>query len=199
MWNRLSEPEMRGATLRHSGDRGRHWFALYTASNHEKVVEQSLRSKDVETFLPLHTVSKRWKNRITVKLDLPLFASYVFAKIALSETARVLSVPKVYSIVGNSREPLPLPDEEVETLRAGLSTRIATPWPHVSVGMRARVKSGPLAGLEGIVVRSDTQLRIVLSLDLIAKSIAIHVNADDLEICDSVRQHCLPAGVAGQY
>lgn len=164
----------------------RRWYALYTASNHEKAVELNLRLKEVETFLPLYKVTRRWKNRTTVKLELPLFVGYVFAKIAQNEFSKVLSVPRVYSIVGNAREPLPLPDTEIETLRSGLDTKNATPWLYVKVGTRARIKNGPLAGLEGIVVRSDGQLRIVLSLDLISKSIAIHVSAEDISICSQV-------------
>jgi hypothetical protein len=94
---------------------------------------------------------------------------------------------------------LPLPDEEIEVLRSGLSTRNATPWPHIVVGTRARVRSGSLAGLEGVVVRSDSQLRIVLSLELIAKSIAIHVNADDIEMCDSESRTRPSARPAAKY
>ncbi|MGD0097602.1 MAG: UpxY family transcription antiterminator [Terracidiphilus sp.] len=159
----------------------RHWYALYTASNHEKIIDQRLRQKEVETFLPLHTVTKRWKNRTTVKLDVPLFGSYVFVKITMAESAKVLSIPRVFSIVGNGRRPLPLSDSEIETLRKGLKTLNVVPWPNIKVGTRAQIKSGPLAGLEGIVIRSDSQLRVVLSIDMISKSIAVHVCAEDIE------------------
>jgi len=168
--------------------RDRHWFALYTASNHEKAVEEKLLLKDVETFLPLHSVVRRWKNRTNAKLRLPLFPSYVFVKISLPETALVLSVPRVFSIVGNGREPLPLPDDEVEALRSGLNTENATPWPTINVGARARIVKGPLAGLEGIVVRHDGQLRVVLTVNLISKSIAVHVSADDIQVQDGEGQ-----------
>jgi transcription antitermination factor NusG len=147
------------------------------------MVEQRLLTKDLEVFLPLHSVIRRWKNRTTVKVDRPLFSGYVFAKIALNETVKVLSVPRVFSIVGNGREPLPLPDAEIEALRAGLSTENAIPWPNVKVGTRARINCGPLAGLEGIVVRTDGQFRIVISVNMISRSVAIHVSAEDMEIC----------------
>jgi transcription antitermination factor NusG len=166
----------------------RHWYALYTASNHEKMVELRLRQKDVETFLPLHTVTKRWKNRTTVKLDLPLFTSYVFVKIALTDSAKVLSVPRAFSIVGNGRQFSPLTDKEIETLRTGLSTQDATPWPNIKVGVRATITRGPLTGLEGIVIRSDGQLRVVLSVEMISKSIAVHVCAEDLDICGELEE-----------
>ncbi len=160
----------------------RHWFALYTASNNEKSVEQHLRIKGIETFLPLHTVVRHWKNRTRVKVELPLFASYVFVRIARAESARVLSVPRVYSIVGNGRESTPLPDTDIEALRSGLNAEKVSPWPYIKVGDRARIVRGPLAGREGIVVRTSEQLRFVISVDAILRSIAVHVDADDIEL-----------------
>jgi len=162
----------------------RNWFAVYTASNHEKKVQEHLRMRDIETFLPLYTATRRWKNRTTVKVDLPLFRGYVFVRIACTESARVLAVPNVRFMVGDGRKALPLPDEEIELLRTGLHLRRVDPYPYLKVGARARIRSGPLAGLEGIVVRKDDQLRVVLSLDLIRKSIAVHVSADELEPCE---------------
>ncbi len=162
----------------------RRWFAVYTASNHEKKVQQHLRMRDVETFLPLYTVTRRWKNRTTVKLELPLFVGYVFVRIARTESARVLAVPNVRFIVGDGHKALPLPDEDIETLRSGLHLRQVDPYPYVKVGAPVRIRSGPFAGLQGVIVRKDDQLRVVLSLDLIKRSIAVHVSADELEPCE---------------
>jgi transcription antitermination factor NusG len=161
----------------------RSWFAVYTTSNHEKRVAQYLQVKGIETFLPLYGVTKRWKNRTTVKVELPLFPGYVFTRIAASERVRVLEVPMVHSIVGNRHEPAVLPDAEIEGLRIGLRERQAYPYPYVKVGNRVRVRSGPLAGLEGIVVRTYGGLSVVLNVDMIQKSIAVHVEADELESC----------------
>jgi transcription antitermination factor NusG len=161
-----------------------HWFAVYTASNHEKRVEQHLLMRDIETYLPLYAVTRRWRNRTTVKLQLPLFTGYVFVRIPRTESARVLAVPNVRFIVGDGRRPLPLPDEEIDILRSGLLQRQVDPHPFAKVGARVRIHSGPLAGLEGVVLRKDDQLRVVLSLDLIKKSIAVHVTADEIEPCD---------------
>ena len=161
----------------------RHWYALYTASNQEKRVEQHLRTKGVEVFLPLYTVTRRWKNRMTMKLDLPLFVGYVFVRIALAERVRVLEAPAAVSLVGNGREPLPLPDAEIDTLRRGLRLRQVDPYPYLKVGNRARIRSGALAGLEGVVVRKDDRLKVVVSIDAIMRSFAVHVHADELEPC----------------
>lgn len=160
----------------------RSWFALYTSSNHEKKAEQHLRMKDIETFLPTQVATRRWKNRVTVKVEVPLFTGYVFVRIARTQCAKVLEVPLVHSIVGNGREALALPENEVEVLRSGLHQRQIDPYPYLKVGQMARIRSGALAGLEGVIVRKDGQLRVVLSIDLIMKSIAVHVTADELDI-----------------
>jgi transcription antitermination factor NusG len=164
----------------------RHWFAVYTASNHEKKVEQHLQLREVETYLPLYTVTRRWRNRTTVKLELPLFGGYVFVRIARPESARVLAVPSVRFIVGNGHQALPLPDEDIETLRSGLGLRRVDPYPYLKAGAQVRIRSGPLVGMEGVVVRKDDQLRVVLSLDLIKQSIAVHVSAEELEPCEQL-------------
>ena len=142
--------------------------------------------QDIETFLPLYTITRRWRNRTTVTLELALFTNYVFVRIAHTESARVLATPKVYFIVGDGHKALPLPDDDIETLRSGLHLRQVNPYPYLKAGARVRIRSGPLAGLEGIVVRKDDKLRVVVSLDVIRKSIAVHVTADELESCESV-------------
>lgn len=159
------------------------WFAVYTASNHEKRVVQHLQAKTIETFLPVYSVTKRWKNRTTVKLELPLFAGYVFARIDPAERIRVIEVPMVYSIVGTRGEPTRVPDIDIARLRIALQGRQAHPFPYIKVGNRVRVRSGPLVGLEGIIVRTHGGLNVVLSVDMIQKSIAVHVEADELEPC----------------
>jgi len=161
----------------------RNWYALYTASNQEKRVEQHLRMKGVEVFLPLYTVTRRWKNRMTMKIDLPLFSGYVFVRIALAERVRVLEAPAVVSIVGNGREPLPLPNSEIDALRTGLRMRQVDPYPYLKVGNRARIRSGALAGLQGVVVRKDDRLQVVVSIDAIMQSFAVRVHAAELEPC----------------
>jgi transcription antitermination factor NusG len=165
----------------------RKWYALYVLSNHEKRVEEHLGMKDVEVFLPVSTVVRRWKNRTTAKLKIPLFPGYVFAHISPMERIRVLEAPSVLWIVGTGKEPLPLPDNEIEILRSGLNLRQVDPYPYLKVGERTRVRSGPFEGMEGIVVRKDDRLRVVLSIDLIRQSIAVHVEADELEPCSNWR------------
>ena len=159
----------------------RHWYAVYTSPCHEKQVAEHLRVREIEHFLPLYRSTRRWRNRSTVTLERPLFPSYVFVQACREDRRRVLSVPGILSIVGTSREAVPLPDSEIETLRSGLHLRNAEPYPFLKIGEIARIRSGPLAGLQGVILRQKKQTRLILSLDLIMKSVAVEVDAADLE------------------
>src|SRR5713226_83790 len=157
------------------------WFAAYTCANHEKRVVEHFEARDVEHFLPLYASVRRWKDR-RVQLELPLFPGYVFVRIALSARLRVLEVPGVVRLVGFNGQPYPLAEGEIESLRKGIlnGSRIE-PHPYLSVGSRVRIKSGPLAGVEGSLVRKKNSCRVVLSLDLIARSAAVEVDSVDIE------------------
>ena len=114
-------------------------------------------------------------------LELPLFPAYVFVRIAREARGAVLGMPGVLSIVGSAREPWPLPDFEIEALRSGLLERKIEPHPYLVVGERVRIKAGVMAGVEGILVRKKNDFRVVLSLDVIMRSVAVEVDADDVE------------------
>ena len=156
------------------------WYAACTFSNHEKRVAEQLRERAVEHFLPLYDSVRRWKDR-RVQLQLPLFPGYVFVRLALRNRLRVLDIPSVARLVGFGGPPVALPDNEMETLRRSLTSQLhAEPHPYLSVGRRIRVASGPLAGFEGVVVREKKQLRFVISLDFIMRSVAVEMDAADL-------------------
>ncbi|SRR6266700_6712284 len=157
------------------------WFALYTTPRHEKQVAAQLQEKLFETFLPLYRTVHAWKNRTRATLDLPLFPCYVFVRIAQSQRGSVLSVPGVLSFVGSRREAWPLPDFEIEKLRTGLGQLNAEPHPYLATGDRARIRSGPLSGVEGVLVQKKNGLRVVLTIEAIMRSIAIEVEMSNLE------------------
>jgi transcription antitermination factor NusG len=158
------------------------WFAVYTVSRHEKRVAQHLSQRKIEYFLPLYRSARKWSDGSRVTLELPLFPGYLFVHIRRNERVQVLKVPGALAVVGGKgREPVPLPDGAIEALRAGLHLRAAEPYPLLTVGQRARIRSGALAGMEGVVVRKKNSLRVVLTLEHIMQSIAVEVNAEDLE------------------
>jgi transcription antitermination factor NusG len=156
------------------------WYAAYTCAQHEKRVAAELGMRQVEHFLPLYSSVRRWKDR-RVQLDLPLFPGYVFVRLALRDRLRVLQVPSVVRLVGFNGLPTALPDEEMEILRSGHCQSLhAEPHPFLTVGRRVRITGGPFAGLEGVLKRKKSSLRVVVSLELIQRSVAVDVDAADV-------------------
>jgi transcription antitermination factor NusG len=162
------------------------WYAAYTYARHEKRVAEHLRRIGVESYLALYTTTRQWKQR-RAQVELPLFPGYVFVRILLPERLRVLNAPGVaYLVAGSKGEPLPLADDEVEPLRDCLSQQLrAEPVAYLSTGNRVRVVTGPLNGLQGVIVRRDGNTRFVVSIDLIMRAIAINVEGLDLELIES--------------
>ncbi len=157
-----------------------HWYAAYTCANHEKRVAKQLEERAVEHFLPLYRSVRRWSDR-RVWIDLPLFPGYVFVRLALRNRLCVLQIPSVVSLVGFNGWPMPLPDIEIETLRNGLAAHLrAQPHPYLTVGRRVRITRGPLEGLEGVLLRKKRNFRLVLSVELIMRSIAVDVDAAEV-------------------
>jgi transcription antitermination factor NusG len=162
------------------------WFAVFTSPRHEKRVQQHFSQRDVENYLPIYRSPRKWRNGLKVVLELPLFPGYIFVRIRRSERVKVLEVPGVVAIVGGAAGQMArLPEAEVEALRSGLHLRQAEPHPLLTVGRRARIRTGALAGLEGIVVRKKNSLRVVLTMDLIMQSIVVEVDGEELEPVDS--------------
>lgn len=158
-----------------------HWVAVCTLPRHEKRVAKVLTERQVEIFLPLYQVERQWKKRPPMLLEMPLFPTYLFARIEAMGRGSVLSVPGVLSIVGNGRQPVAVPDEEIEILRAGIQIPSVEPFPYLTVGEKVRVKQGPLAGYEGLLVRRKGRFRVVISVELIMQSISVEVDASEVE------------------
>jgi transcription antitermination factor NusG len=156
------------------------WYAVYTCANHEKRVADQFASRIVEHFLPQYESVRRWKDR-KVRLEMPLFPGYLFVHVAAQERSRVLRVPGVVRLVGFNGSPTPLLEEDIEKIREFLGRGWrAEPHPYLQAGRRARVLRGPLAGMEGIVLRRKKRSRLVISFDLIQRSMAIEIDEADL-------------------
>jgi transcription antitermination factor NusG len=160
-----------------------HWYAIYVCSRHEKHVLSQLQERRIGCFLPVYRSVRRWKDR-RKELELVLFPGYVFVHIDLRDRLRVLQLPSVVRFVSFYGHPAPLPDTDIEILSKGLASGIrAEPHPYLKVGHRARVRSGPLAGAQGILMRRKDKFRVVLSIDLIMRSVAVEVDEADIEPC----------------
>jgi transcription antitermination factor NusG len=156
------------------------WYAAYTAPRHEKSALQHLECRGVESFLPLYASARMWNGRRAV-VQMPLFPGYLFVSIAPEQRTKVLQAPGVLNIVSSQGRLIPLPQGEVEALRAALGTRKMEPHPLLTRGKRVRIKVGPLSGLEGVIVRQTRRMRMIVSVDCIAQSFAVELEASDLE------------------
>ena len=162
-------------------DRASRWFAVYTIPRHEKRLAEHFGVRQIEHFLPLYRTLRKWKDGSRITLELPLFPNYIFVRISRRERVRVLQVPGVVSIAGCGRDPVPLPDGEIEALRQGIGLAQVEPHPYLVVGERVRINAGPLAGMEGVLIRKKNSFRVVLTISMIMQSIAVELDIDDLE------------------
>ena len=157
------------------------WYAAYTSANHEKRVAEQFVARDVEHFLPVYDSVRRWKDR-RVTLQMPLLPGYVFVCMALRDRLQVQQVPGVAHLVGFDGSPAAIPDQEIDALRASLESGVrAEPHPYLTVGRRVRLRSGPLAGMQGILLRRKGNFRVVISIELIQRSLVVHLDAVDVE------------------
>jgi len=156
------------------------WYAAHTRANHEKRVAEQLGQRAVEHFLPLYQSVRKWTDR-RKRLEVPLFPGYIFVRLPLQERMRVLEIPSVARLVGFDNLPAPLPDDEMEAMRNGLTGQLrAVPHPYLKVGRRVRIIRGPLESREGILLRNKSGFRVVLSIDLIMRSVAVEIAAEDI-------------------
>ena len=153
------------------------WFALQTRSRHESVVATQLQGKGFETFLPLYKARRRWSDRVK-EIELPLFPGYLFCRFDSRERLPILTVSGVVQIVGVGKRPMPIDEEEVSNIQTAVQSDLPRQaWPFLQVGQRARVECGPLCGLEGILLNVKGHHRLVLSVTLLQRSVAVEVDA----------------------
>ena len=155
------------------------WYAVQTIPRHEKRVQERLEFRGVHCFLPVYTKISRWKNGCTARVEFPLFPTYMFVELGAHERGCVLADPGVARIVGSSREPVSIPNSEIEALQQA-SGRLQ-PHDYLVAGEKVRIKRGPLADLTGILVRKSNDLRLILKLDLIRQGASVEVALDDVE------------------
>ena len=154
------------------------WYAVHTFPRHEKQVAEHLRLRSVETFLPLYRCTRRWRNGLRAELELPLFPGYLFTRLVRGEWMPVLRAPSVVTLVGSRGRPESIAESDIETVRRAVAFSKAEPFPFLAVGDRVRITRGPLHGAEGLLVRRKEDFRVVLSVDLLMRSIAVEVDVE---------------------
>ena len=156
------------------------WYALRVKSNCEKIVAAALRYKEYEEFLPLYRTERGWSDRIK-NLELPLISGYVFCRMDPVRRLPTLTIPGAVSFVGIGHTPTPIEDSEIAALqtivRAGLPV---SPWPFLQVGHRVRIERGPLRDIEGIVTNLKNGLSLVVSIELLQRSVAVEIDRDSI-------------------
>jgi transcription antitermination factor NusG len=159
-----------------NGSLGYRWFALQTRSRHEKIVRQELVTRNIEQFLPTVKRLSQWKDR-KKEIEFPLFPGYCFARFSLDNRLAVLQSPGVVHIVGALR-PEPIPDAEIESLRLVMTNRTRYEvYPYLKEGALVEVTGGPLQGVKGVLVRHARPYRLILSITLIQRAVAVEVDA----------------------
>jgi len=159
------------------------WYAVYTWAHHEKRVAEQMGQRQIRGFLPVYRSMRRWKDR-RKEIELALFPSYVFVHLALKDRLRVLEIPGVVHLVSAQGKPVPLADTEIESFQRGMQGCVRMePHPLLRVGRRVRVQGGPMAGLEGILVRRKDGPRLVVSIEILMRAVAVEVDEADVEPC----------------
>lgn len=175
------------------------WWALYTRHQHEKVVADTLTAKGFEVFLPLYESLRRWKDRNKL-VSLPLFPSYVFVRQNQARRLQVLTTPGIHMILSRGEKDALVLEAEIEAIRRSIEGPYRVePHPFLKCGERVRVMRGPLQGVEGILLRKKNLYRLILSVEMLAQSVAVELSASDVEpvaapqLISPFDRSCIPA------
>jgi transcription antitermination factor NusG len=153
------------------------WFALSVRCRYEKIVATFLDNKGYERLLPLYKLRRRWSDRIK-ESEAPLFPGYLFCRFDIHDRLPVLIIPGVHHIVGGTKTPTPVDIAEIEALRAVVHTGLPRqPWPFLQIGDRVRVEYGSLAGVDGILLQTKNRHRLILSVTLLQRSVAVDIDS----------------------
>ena len=160
-----------------------HWYAVHTRARHEKMVAERLLEQGMSAYLPLVKETHRWSDRKKI-VELPLFSCYVFARFTPTneDRLRVCRTNGVLQVIGMQGESLPIPDEQIDAVRLLINEQL--PWsahPFLKIGQRVRICSGALKGVEGILVARNGDRTLVVSVDVIQRSLAVRIEGYQVE------------------
>jgi len=154
----------------------RNWYALQVTCRKELSIAAQIEGRGVECFLPTYKSLRKWSDR-TKELQQALFPGYLFSRFAYENRQQVVTAPGVLQVVGSGRVAIPVPDSEIEALQVAVRSEVASePWPYLRAGERVRVNCGRLSGLEGILINFKGNHRVVLSVTLLQRSLALEVD-----------------------
>jgi transcription termination/antitermination protein NusG len=164
------------------------WFALQVRMRHETLVTDHLTGKGYEWFLPMYKCRKRWSDRVK-ETELPLFPGYLFCRFNPQNRLPILKTPGVTQIVGYNHTPVAVDENEIEAVRALVTSGVPNfPCAYLEVGSRVRIESGALRGIEGILTELKGKRRLVLSVTLLQRSVAVEIDSDAVHVLHSSQQ-----------
>ncbi len=175
------ETERRSISAARVGAVEEQWYAAYTCANHEKRVAQQLEQRLIRSFLPTYQSVRRWKDRRKL-IELPLFPCYIFVQMDAKNRLDLLRLPGVLGLVSFRGKPAPVRSAEIENLQRGLKDKTSVhAHPYLKAGRKVRIRSGSMAGVEGVLVRKRDCTRIVLSISLLQRSVSVDIDEADVE------------------
>jgi len=152
------------------------WYALQVRTRWEEPAAAQLRGKGFQTLLPTYTTKRRWSDRYKI-VQAPLFPGYVFCSFDVHNRLPVLITPGVISVVGRGKTPVPIDDAEILSLQAAIGSGLhIEPWPYIEIGERVRIKDDGLDGMEGILTSFKGNQRVVISVTLLRRSVALEID-----------------------
>lgn len=158
-------------------DQTHRWFAVQTRTRYENFAAKQLSGRGYEVFLPFYQCKRRWSDRMQ-EFEVPLFPGYLFCRFNLLDRLPILTAPGVIQIVGIGKTPIPVDEEEVIALQTAVRTGVPRqPWPFLKLGQKVKVEAGPLCGLEGVLLNFKGRYRLVLSVSLLQRSVAVEVDS----------------------
>ncbi len=153
------------------------WYALQVRAGHELTVADHLRGRGYSPFVPLYKCRKNWSDRIKV-VDAPLLPGYLFCRLNPQNRLPILTTPRLIQIVGYGRVPVPVDEVELHSIQALVASGLPSqPWPFLRVGERVKIERGPLSGLEGIFLEVRGSRRLILSVTLLQRSVAVEIES----------------------
>ena len=165
-----------GGSFCSGAERNHPWYAIQVRPRFERIVAAKLLAKGYEGFLPLYRCRRRWSDRIK-EIELPLFDGYMFCRFDVTKRLPILVTPGVIRVVGTASTPTPVDDAEIAAIFSiVMAGAQAEPHPYLHVGQRVRIDRGTLSGVEGILLAEKKPARLVVSVTLLRRSVAVEID-----------------------
>ncbi len=158
------------------------WFALKVRAKSEPLVKSLLERKGFESFAPTYPDPRRYTDRIR-KAEAALFPGYVFSRFDPAHTLPIVTTPAVHKILSIGPRLQPIDDSEIESLRRITANGLARPFPFMNAGQKVRVCQGPFTGVEGLFLLQKSASRLIITIEILQRSVAVEVDSSDVRAC----------------